>query len=114
MADYTQMWTDLGLDLKAHDGLLSVLGEGANQVIFLLPGLASPSLAAKPSETSVHTRSARRELPAKNTCPTRTALLRVGECVYNSRSVCMFSATGLPVGIYYRGNNSRLRLFWIV
>ena len=24
--DYTQMWADLGLDLKAHDALLAVLG----------------------------------------------------------------------------------------
>jgi benzoyl-CoA reductase/2-hydroxyglutaryl-CoA dehydratase subunit BcrC/BadD/HgdB len=34
MSDYTQMWTDLGLDLKAHDALLSILG-GAYQDIFL-------------------------------------------------------------------------------
>ena len=34
MSDYTQMWTDLDLDLKAHDALLSVLG-GAYQDIFL-------------------------------------------------------------------------------
>jgi benzoyl-CoA reductase/2-hydroxyglutaryl-CoA dehydratase subunit BcrC/BadD/HgdB len=34
MSDYTQMWLDLGLDLKAHDALLSVL-EGAYQDIFL-------------------------------------------------------------------------------
>jgi benzoyl-CoA reductase/2-hydroxyglutaryl-CoA dehydratase subunit BcrC/BadD/HgdB len=34
MADYTQMWSDLGLDLKAHDALLSILG-GAYQDIFL-------------------------------------------------------------------------------
>lgn len=34
MADYTQMWTDLGLDLKGHDALLSVLG-GAYTDIFL-------------------------------------------------------------------------------
>lgn len=26
MSDYTQMWSDLGLDLKGHDALLSVLG----------------------------------------------------------------------------------------
>lgn len=25
MTDYTQMWTELGLDLKGHDALLSVL-----------------------------------------------------------------------------------------
>ncbi|MGD0230837.1 MAG: double-cubane-cluster-containing anaerobic reductase [Syntrophorhabdales bacterium] len=34
MSDYTQMWSDLGLDLKSHDALLSVLG-GAYQDIFL-------------------------------------------------------------------------------
>jgi benzoyl-CoA reductase/2-hydroxyglutaryl-CoA dehydratase subunit BcrC/BadD/HgdB len=34
MSDYTQMWSDLGLDLKAHDSLLSILG-GAYQDIFL-------------------------------------------------------------------------------
>ncbi len=34
MSDYTQMWLDLGLDLKAHDALLSILG-GAYQDIFL-------------------------------------------------------------------------------
>jgi len=34
MSDYTQMWLDLGLDLKAHDALLSMLG-GAYQDIFL-------------------------------------------------------------------------------
>jgi len=34
MSDYTQMWSDLGLDLKAHDALLSVLG-GAYQDVFL-------------------------------------------------------------------------------
>ncbi len=34
MADYTQMWSDLGIDLKGHDALLSVLGE-AYQSIFL-------------------------------------------------------------------------------
>ena len=34
MSTYTQMWTDLGLDLKAHDALLSILG-GAYQDIFL-------------------------------------------------------------------------------
>jgi len=27
MADYTQMWQDLGLDLKSHDALLGVLGK---------------------------------------------------------------------------------------
>ncbi len=26
MSDYTQMWSDLGLDLKGHDALLSILG----------------------------------------------------------------------------------------
>ncbi len=34
MSDYTQMWSDLGLDLKGHDTLLAVLG-GAYQDIFL-------------------------------------------------------------------------------
>ena len=34
MADYTKMWTELGLDLKGHDALLSVLG-GAYTNIFL-------------------------------------------------------------------------------
>lgn len=34
MSNYTQMWLDLGLDLQAHDALLSVLG-GAYQDIFL-------------------------------------------------------------------------------
>lgn len=34
MSNYTQMWSDLGLDLKAHDALLSILG-GAYQDIFL-------------------------------------------------------------------------------
>lgn len=34
MSDYTQMWSDLGLDLKSHDALLSILG-GAYQDIFL-------------------------------------------------------------------------------
>jgi len=34
MTDYTQMWSDLGLDLKGHDALLSVLG-GAYTDIFL-------------------------------------------------------------------------------
>jgi benzoyl-CoA reductase/2-hydroxyglutaryl-CoA dehydratase subunit BcrC/BadD/HgdB len=34
MSDYTQMWSDLGLDLAGHDALLSVLG-GAYQDIFL-------------------------------------------------------------------------------
>jgi len=30
--DYRQMWTDLGLDLAAHDALLNVLGAGYQQV----------------------------------------------------------------------------------
>jgi benzoyl-CoA reductase/2-hydroxyglutaryl-CoA dehydratase subunit BcrC/BadD/HgdB len=34
MSDYTQMWSKLGLDLKGHDALLSVLG-GAYQDVFL-------------------------------------------------------------------------------
>ena len=34
MSNYTEMWTNLGLDLKAHDALLSILG-GAYQDIFL-------------------------------------------------------------------------------
>jgi benzoyl-CoA reductase/2-hydroxyglutaryl-CoA dehydratase subunit BcrC/BadD/HgdB len=34
MSDYTQMWSELGLDLKGHDALLSVLG-GAYTDIFL-------------------------------------------------------------------------------
>ncbi|MDD4196966.1 MAG: double-cubane-cluster-containing anaerobic reductase [Syntrophorhabdaceae bacterium] len=34
MSDYTQMWSALGLDLAAHDALLSVLG-GAYQDVFL-------------------------------------------------------------------------------
>jgi benzoyl-CoA reductase/2-hydroxyglutaryl-CoA dehydratase subunit BcrC/BadD/HgdB len=34
MSDYTKMWSDLGLDLKAHDELLSMLGR-AYQDIFL-------------------------------------------------------------------------------
>jgi len=34
MSNYTQMWFDLGLDLQAHDALLSILG-GAYQDIFL-------------------------------------------------------------------------------
>ncbi len=34
MSDYTQMWLDLGLDLKGHDALLSVLG-GAYGTTFL-------------------------------------------------------------------------------
>lgn len=34
MAGYTQMWSDLGIDLKGHDALLSVLGD-AYQSIFL-------------------------------------------------------------------------------
>lgn len=34
MSNYTQMWSELGLDLKAHDALLSILS-GAYQDIFL-------------------------------------------------------------------------------
>lgn len=34
MSDYTTMWSELGLDLKGHDALLSVLG-GAYTDIFL-------------------------------------------------------------------------------
>ena len=34
--------------------------------------------------------------PRKTQAPQRTTLLSVGKCIYNSRSVCMFSATGLP------------------
>ena len=34
MADYTAMWSELGLDLKGHDALLSVLG-GAHTDIYL-------------------------------------------------------------------------------
>lgn len=34
MSDYTQTWSDLGLDLKARDALRSLLG-GAYQDIFL-------------------------------------------------------------------------------
>ncbi|MFA5617808.1 MAG: 2-hydroxyacyl-CoA dehydratase family protein, partial [Syntrophorhabdaceae bacterium] len=34
MSDYKQMWSELGLDLEAHDALLSVLG-GAYQDVFL-------------------------------------------------------------------------------
>jgi len=34
MSDYTKMWSELGLDLKGHDALLSVLG-GAYKEIFL-------------------------------------------------------------------------------
>ena len=30
--DYIQMWSDLGLDLDAHDALLGVLGEGYQQI----------------------------------------------------------------------------------
>lgn len=32
MADYTQMWADLGLDLEAHDVLLSVLGNAYRDI----------------------------------------------------------------------------------
>jgi benzoyl-CoA reductase/2-hydroxyglutaryl-CoA dehydratase subunit BcrC/BadD/HgdB len=35
--NYTQMWTDLGLDLKAHDQLLEVLGQGYQQVFMSQP-----------------------------------------------------------------------------
>lgn len=34
MSDYKQMWSELGLDLVAHDALLSILG-GAYRDIFL-------------------------------------------------------------------------------
>ena len=30
--EYEQMWTDLGLDLTAHDALLQVLGKGYQDV----------------------------------------------------------------------------------
>ena len=30
--DYTSMWKSLGLDLEAHDALLSVLGQGYQDV----------------------------------------------------------------------------------
>jgi len=33
MSDYAQIWSDLGLDLKAHDALFSILG-GAYQDIY--------------------------------------------------------------------------------
>ena len=33
--DYRSMWTDLGLDLEAHDALLGVLGQ-AYQDIYLV------------------------------------------------------------------------------
>ena len=32
MADYTKMWSSLGLDLKSHDALLSVLGSAYSDV----------------------------------------------------------------------------------
>lgn len=32
MSDYTQMWSDLGLDLKGHDALLSVLGSAYSDI----------------------------------------------------------------------------------
>ena len=32
MADYTQMWQDLGLDLKSHDALLAVLGKAYTDI----------------------------------------------------------------------------------
>ena len=32
MSDYTQMWSDLGLDLKAHDALLSILGDAYQDI----------------------------------------------------------------------------------
>ena len=32
MSDYTKMWTELGLDLKNHDVLLSVLGNAYSEV----------------------------------------------------------------------------------
>ena len=31
MADYTQMWSDLGLDLKAHDALLTLPAEPVSE-----------------------------------------------------------------------------------
>ena len=34
MSDYREMWSEMGIDLAAHDGLLNVLGE-AYQQIFL-------------------------------------------------------------------------------
>lgn len=30
--DYRQMWTNLGLDLEAHDALLGVLGQGYQDI----------------------------------------------------------------------------------
>lgn len=33
MSDYTQMWSDLGLDLKAHDALLSALGGAYTDIL---------------------------------------------------------------------------------
>lgn len=44
MSDYTQIWTDLGLDLKAHDALLSIL-RGTFHGIFLSQRNRPESLA---------------------------------------------------------------------
>ena len=32
MADYTKMWSELGLDLKSHDALLSILGSAYGDI----------------------------------------------------------------------------------
>lgn len=38
MGEYTQMWTDLGLDLDAHDALLGVLGPAYEKTFMHQPG----------------------------------------------------------------------------
>jgi len=37
-ADYRKMWTDLGLNLTAHDGLLEVLGKGYKDIYMIQEG----------------------------------------------------------------------------
>jgi hypothetical protein len=46
MSDYTQMWLDLGLDLKAHDALLFIPGTAYHAIGYTLEELATEALYA--------------------------------------------------------------------
>ena len=46
MSDYTQMWSDLGLDLKAHDALVLDMGIAYHAIGYTLEELVTEALYA--------------------------------------------------------------------
>jgi hypothetical protein len=47
MSDYTQIWSDLGLDLKADDALLFIPGTACHVIGYTLDELATEALYAR-------------------------------------------------------------------